>query len=124
MKIVINVCFGGFALSDMAYELLNSKFGMPIVKYEEKKYKDEKVIFDRNLTKEHSIFPERYWSSWTYGDEIRSDDSIVAVVEELGEAANGQYAKLKVVEIPDGISWEIDEYDGRESVSETHRSWH
>ena len=53
----------------------------------------------------------------------RDDSDLVAIVEEMGESANGLCAKLAVVEIPDGISWEIDEYDGYEKVVESHRSW-
>ena len=30
---------------------------------------------------------------------------------------------LKVVEIPDDVEWEIEEYDGNEWVSEVHRCW-
>ncbi len=55
--------------------------------------------------------------------ETRADPDLVRVVEELGDAANGDCAKLRVIEIPDGVSWEIDEYDGMESVAEKHRSW-
>ncbi len=55
--------------------------------------------------------------------ENRADPLLVQVVEELGEAANGACAKLKVVEIPDGVDYEVDEYDGFESIHEKHRSW-
>jgi hypothetical protein len=48
---------------------------------------------------------------------------LIAVVEELGEAANGWAASLKIVEIPDGVEWFIHEYDGREHVAERHRTW-
>jgi hypothetical protein len=44
-------------------------------------------------------------------------------VEELGEAANGSYARLKVVEIPDDVEWTIKEYDGDEWIAEKHRTW-
>jgi hypothetical protein len=44
-------------------------------------------------------------------------------VETLGSAANGWAAELKVVEIPDGIEWYVDDYDGLEVVNEKHRSW-
>ena len=54
---------------------------------------------------------------------IRTNADLVWVVEELGRAANGRFAKLKIVEVPDGIEWEIDEYDGVESVHEKHRTW-
>lgn len=59
-----------------------------------------------------------------YGDDLARDDkNLVRVVEELGSRADGAFAKLKVVEIPDGVEWEIDEYDGQESIHEHHRVW-
>jgi len=53
----------------------------------------------------------------------RTDPVLIRVVEELGISANGSCASLKVIEIPDGTDWEIDEYDGSESVHEKHESW-
>lgn len=59
-----------------------------------------------------------------YGRDIKRDDpELIRVIEELGKAANGKCASLRIVEIPDGIEWEINEYDGSESVEEKHRSW-
>ena len=46
----------------------------------------------------------------------RNDPCLVQVVEELGEAANTECSKLEIVEIPDGINWSINNYDGKESV--------
>ena len=56
-----------------------------------------------------------------YGN--RADHKLVECVETLGDIANGQFATLKVVEIPDYVEWEIDEYAGVEEVSEVHRTW-
>jgi hypothetical protein len=53
----------------------------------------------------------------------RNDPDLVEIVEEMGDAAADLFAELKVVDIPDGIEWEIQEYDGREWISETHRTW-
>ena len=53
----------------------------------------------------------------------RTDPVLIQIVETLGAEANGRFAKLLVVEIPDDIKWEIAEYDGIESVEEVHRSW-
>ena len=53
----------------------------------------------------------------------RADHKLVECVETLGDIANGQFAKLKVVEIPDDVEWEIEEYDGVEWVAEVHRTW-
>jgi hypothetical protein len=41
----------------------------------------------------------------------------------LGEKANGSCASLKVVEIPDGVEWVVEEYYGTEWVAEKHRTW-
>jgi hypothetical protein len=44
-------------------------------------------------------------------------------VQELGEKANDRFSKLKIVEIPDDVQWEIQEYDGWEHIAENHRTW-
>lgn len=56
---------------------------------------------------------------YTYYDEdLRSNPELLAVIEKLGDAANGAHAKLRIVDLPDGITdWEIDEYDGVESIT-------
>lgn len=61
-----------------------------------------------------------YVETW---EILRDDPFLVTTVEALGPAANGAHAKLKIVEIPDGVDWEIMEYDGMESIHEKHRSW-
>ena len=53
----------------------------------------------------------------------RDDTVLVQVVEELGDLANGTYSNLKIVDIPDGVSWVLEDYDGMESIEEVHRSW-
>jgi hypothetical protein len=56
-------------------------------------------------------------------DGSRSDPLLVQVIEEMGKAANGPHAKLRIVEVPDHVQWEIEEYDGFEHVAERHRTW-
>lgn len=52
-----------------------------------------------------------------YDDIERTDPKLIEVVETLGNEANGRYARLRVVNIPDDVTdWEIDEYDGAEKV--------
>lgn len=53
----------------------------------------------------------------------RADPYLIEVVERLGRAASGTYARLKVVEIPDDVEWTIHDYDGLEWVAEAHRTW-
>ncbi len=65
----------------------------------------------------------------TYGfafsaENERTDPKLIACIEKLGaEKASGSFAKIKIVEVPDGISWEISDYDGIETVKESHSSW-
>ena len=137
MKVVINKCYGGYGLRDAAYEHL-IELGVPVKGYiEEEIGKDNlykrnpenegKIIFDRDLEKSKTASLmrrfSRYWDTWTDTHDGRTDPLVIQVVEELGTKANGQHAELRVVEIPDGIEWEIDEYDGQESIAEKHRSW-
>jgi hypothetical protein len=56
-------------------------------------------------------------------DIPRDDPALVRVVETLGRAASDPLAQLQVVEIPDGVEWQIEEYDGVEWVAEKHRTW-
>ena len=76
------------------------------------------------LSKEAYKFLNIPWDG--YGFEFiedRSNHTLVKCVEALGDEASGSFAKLKVVEIPDGVEWEIDEHDGMERVAEKHRKW-
>ena len=71
-----------------------------------------------------TLFNERSGAVVIYDFNIKRNDPIlVEIVEQLGEAADGDYAELKVVEIPDDVQWTIEEYDGAEWVAEKHRTW-
>jgi hypothetical protein len=41
----------------------------------------------------------------------------------MGEMVNGRFSNLKIVEIPDDVEWQIDDYDGMETIHEKHRMW-
>lgn len=140
MEIVINNCFGGFSLSDKAERLYAKKAEFKIFRYHQTKHKFrdgvnlyEKcadnsdsfmtVVFKKDQGESFDVFPEDggYW----YSREIeRTDKILIEVVKELGEKANGSCANLTIVEIPDGTSWEISEYDGSEHIAETHKTWY
>ena len=53
----------------------------------------------------------------------RDNPFLVRVVEELGTKASSKYADLGVIEIPDGVEYEIDDYDVMETIHEKHRTW-
>jgi len=44
-------------------------------------------------------------------------------LRELGEDADGEYSRLKIVEIPDSIKWKIIEHDGLEIIVEINHFW-
>lgn len=74
------------------------------------------------LSKEAYKFLNIPWDG--YGFEFmedRSNPALVKCVEALGKDASDELSSLKVVEIPDGVEWEIDEYGGMEWVAEKHR---
>ncbi len=63
------------------------------------------------------------WDGYGYFEE-RDDPKLIAAIEKLGsEKSSGHLAKLKIVDIPDGTDWVIDDYDGMETVEEAHESW-
>lgn len=63
--------------------------------------------------------PEKDWA----GEIPRDDAVLIEIVETLGKESWDDYAKLKIVEIPEDVQWEIQEYDGREWIAEVHRRW-
>lgn len=115
MKVVINKCHGGFGLSDKGIEYFGELKNLNLIKQKGTYFTlsgyDWYVgeIADANYFSDSSI--------------ARDDPDLVRVVEELGEEASGKYAELRIVEIPDGVEWEIEEYDGLEWVAEKHRTW-
>ena len=71
-----------------------------------------------------ALFNERAGAIIANEDDIKRNNPIlVEIVEQLGEAANGEFAELKVVKIPDDVQWQIQEYDGDEWIAEKHRTW-
>ena len=60
---------------------------------------------------------------WYERDIPRDDPYLIKIVRDLGMAANGAHANLKIVEIPPDVEWQIEEYDGNEWVAEKHRTW-
>ena len=113
VKIVINSDYGGFSLSDEAILEYGRRKGLNLVK-------DENTNWSISIFYKDSVAKENYFED---RDIPRNDPALVEVVEVLGEAANGFAASLKIVEIPEDVDWCIEENDGREWVSEKHRTW-
>ncbi len=137
MKIVINTIHGGFSVSHHAalwmYER-NKDYPKTTV---EKYFGEDNGKFGlkaslerwRNLDKTFKtpVFMNVFSPDEKYVLEIqdlkRDDPLLIRCIEELGPLANGSYANLKIVEIPDDVEWDIKEYDGLEHIAEKHRTW-
>ena len=136
MEIVINKCFGGFGLSHKAVMRYAELKGITLYPFIEDKIHDFKnqkfvpytgnagplnIIYYSTQPLEGGKYKD---NSWFSDDDIKRDDPcLVETVKELGADADGFCADLKIVEIPDGVEYEIHEYDGQESIHEYHRSW-
>mgnify|MGYP007082159821 FL=1 len=71
-----------------------------------------------------TLYNELTGSARKYDSGIPRDcNTLVQIVEEMGKQSWDNYSQLKVVEIPDGVEWEIKEYDGSEHIAEKHRTW-
>ena len=105
-KVVYNACYGGFVLSNEAIRLYLKLKEIP---FEERKDKYNNTMFCKPSGTD--------WSLYETIDRVnRTDPALVQVVETLGVKANGSCAKLRIVDIPEGTMYRIDEYDGFESV--------
>lgn len=140
-KVVINTCFGGFGLSREAMFRYAEIKGITLYPEEDKQYASLGIITYYTVPEDKRTPPlPEPWNANTIEEccaynkacaeetlspysIARDDPALVQVVKELGSAANGGHAKLRVVEIPDDVNWEIEEYDGNEHVAEVHRMW-
>ena len=104
----------GITLYAEKSSLFTHFYTVPVEEY--KKLSDES-----KETRDYSKINGAYF---TYREIERNDPLLIQVVEELGEESWGDCAELRVVEIPDDVEWQIKEYDGMESIAESHRTWY
>jgi len=139
MNIVINDKFGGFGLSykgvmkyaeikgiklyafvDGRNEAGNLDFHAPKVSYDGTEdvfviHYSKKPLRDGKYYEEDSYFSP--------SDIERTDTALIETIKLLKAKANGHCASLKIIEIPDNIDWQVEEYDGLEHIAEKHQTW-
>ena len=77
---------------------------------------------DKQKKASNDLYSKHHLESGRF--ENRSDPLLVKVVTELGsKKASGSCAELQVVNIPKGIEFEIEDYDGLEHIAEKHKTW-
>ena len=150
MKVLINRCFGGFNISADALKLLIARGAKCVDVTPEAEYYDTEDIeefLEGERLKYSSIYEDHdvgdgYIHRGSLGStplikdgfvydfdddyperKSRADPDLIAVAEELGESVSGFCAELEIVEIPDGVDYIIEEYDGLEHIAESHRTW-
>ena len=140
MKVVINRCHGGFGLSHEAVMRYYEIKGVTVypeqsqdswkfwtywtVKPEdriESKYGD--AFYAMSLEDRRAYNAAQDAQTVCPREIERHDPALVQVVEEMGNEADGKYADLDVIEIPDGVDYIVEEYDGMEHIAEAHRTW-
>lgn len=113
MKVVVNRGNGGFSISKECAEYMKER-GCKRAELE--------------LLEWLKGGPGREWFGYGYvtgmnGGYERTDILLIEAVETLQERANGDFANLDTVEIPEGIDWYIDNDCGYEYIVEKHRFW-
>jgi len=139
MKVAYNSCYGGFGLSSIALTKFAEKKGITLTWYKQIGYgrqHEVEYIKVEGVPENNFAFTSLkedlgehikgtpaglYYPIFHY--ETRRDPDLIAVIEELGEKANGPFADLKIAEIPDGVEYEITDYDGLEEVVPPRMTW-
>ena len=141
MKVVINAQYGGFSLSKEGLQRYCDIKGIQCWFTDDVKFKtlgiytcwtvpeSERVAnlgdkwYDLTM-EERQEYNKKHSAQTIYDREIARDDpALVQLIEEDTKKYSGRHATLKVVEIPDDVQWQIEEYDGYEHVAEQHRTW-
>jgi len=125
MKVVINKRYGGYGLSHEAIMMLAELKGIKLFPI-----KDEYHTL-QYWKKEHTPLTTKEFMKLSESEKTaylemkaeyqfkpmyvpRHDSDLIKVVETMGEAANGEYAHLVIVNADE--DYDIDEYDGMEKI--------
>ena len=144
-KVAINTCFGGFGLSLKAQKILWELKGFNDIYFYKSIYinsdnieytkikdiaKSENEMFIYCLKKDYGDFvnsKDVLKEDFLFEYDIyknREDKDLITVIEMLKSEASGKFSSLKAIEIPDNIEYEIEDYDGIETIHEIHKSWY
>lgn len=113
-KVVINTQHGGFGLSHQAQIAYLDEADIAYT-LEDRESRDTTQRLGQCIK-----VAGNHWSDYTIA---RDDPVLVSVVEHLGNGADGNFSRLKVVQIPADVTWVIEDYDGKEWIAEQHRTW-
>lgn len=110
MKLVLNKCYGGFGISKEAVEFMAADG-----------CHHAKAALDASVKHKTNMYQYGYADNLDSYD--RTNPHLIKAVEQLGKKANGPHAELVVVDIPDGEAYQIEDYDGMETVRQAYIGW-
>lgn len=113
VKVAYNGKYGGFGLSQLAYEKLIEWGALLVSSWQEVDRLAERG--ELALYENSKSVSDKYYGGWEY-EEIRTHPLLIRVIEELGDQANGPYSKLKIDDISDYCDWSISYFDGLEEI--------
>jgi len=116
-RIAINIDWYDLALSHEA-----------VMRYVELAGFKIKVECDRKVHGAAEYYSYFYLDShpwWPNSDIPRDDENLIRTIEELELEKSAMYGKIKIVEIPADVEWQIECEDspGCEWIAEKHRTW-
>jgi hypothetical protein len=143
VKIAINRKIGGFQISiwgcleilkaqgidGVAYVLYIENDRMVCKRYDANTYNNESFLIstlDQGDSFDEDDFDyDYYYCSWGDNHDYRIDPILIDLAERFPDKIAYTPNSIKVVEIPDGVDWEINESDdGYEWIAEKSRKWY
>lgn len=129
MKFVLNICYGGFSLSNEArilylekYKKENNLLDFKIIPLEDRHGEIPYTLVKNNINDLYTLeelfsLPEEDFVHINDRKIDRSDDILIQTIEELGtKKASGICAELHIEDIEKGTIFELLEYDGYERI--------
>lgn len=133
-EVLYNVCYGGFGFSPLAIKkyLEIIKPELKVYAYKEN-YEFDEIVYtkendiqnnpkailttkdlgDKYVSKNYTLPGRIYLENYCHGS-IRTNENLIKIVKELGDAANGAYSKLAIAQVEG--KYRVCEYDGYEWV--------
>lgn len=149
-KVIINKCYGGYGFESFTIQKYADAKGIPLYWYT-RDYKCDagrlKEKWDRTTIDEIEEQEGLRMGNWPliedmgnsfifkWDDEVldrlvyhlppeeesRTDPVLIEIIEQYGDRNRYGCHCPTVVEVPDGVEWIVEEYDGFESIHEAHR---